>query len=245
MEASIRQLTDSKQALEYLSLKFLKTFGAGLRINVPKIEFGSELKAGFGAEFKTQLEFREINQYRSAMVKEIKKRKDQIAHFGDWSKTPAHDALVLLRMPRCSCFETMETADPDTGSASVVFYAGYEQDDSKNFVGMIGIREFTGPYLTDPDRRYTRNTGSEAFSALFGKEAEKPSRHKLFEEVATKLRISDWIGTQAFNAVALLNIIDFALDGPCPWTMVNIVYMVRDKHRDQKNRSFWNLLARR
>lgn len=93
------------------------------------------------------------------MIKEIKKRKAQIIDFNDWAKNPTNDAMVLLRLPQCSCFETMETADPQTGDSTVIFYAGYTQGDMKTFVGMIGIREFTGPYLTDPGRVYTRNTG--------------------------------------------------------------------------------------
>jgi len=231
MKTSIKELLDSKHGLEYLSLKALKMFGAGIKINIPKVEFGVEFKAGIGAEVKTQLEIGAINKYRSAMIREIKKRKAQIINFNEWSKAPINDALVLIRLSQCSCFETMETEDPETGDATVVFYAGYSQEEHHNFIGMIGIREFTGPYLIDPSRVYTKNTGNEAFYALFGKDSGKPSRHDLFREVAIKLQASDWVGTQTFNSIALVNIIDFDLNEPRPWTMANIVYMVRDKYR--------------
>lgn len=121
MKTSIKELLDSKHGLEYLSLKALKMFGVGIKIKLTKIEFGGGIKEVIGAEVKIQLEFEEINKYRSAMIKEIKKRKAQIINFSEWSKAPINDAWVLVRLSQCSCFETMETEDSETGDAKVVF----------------------------------------------------------------------------------------------------------------------------
>jgi hypothetical protein len=96
MKTTIKQLTNSKHALEYLSLKALKIFGAGRKTEIPKIDVGSEFKGVIGATIKAQLEITEINKHRSATVKVIKKRKREIFDFNDWSKAPANDALVLL-----------------------------------------------------------------------------------------------------------------------------------------------------
>ena len=130
MKTSIKELLDSKHSLEYLSLKALKMFGSGIKFKIAKIEFGGGIKEVIGAEVKIQLEFEAINRYRSAMIKEIKKRKAQIINFSEWAKAPINDALVLIRLSQCSCFETMETEDPPLSSLyfltiSAIFFSLY------------------------------------------------------------------------------------------------------------------------
>ncbi len=226
MTTTLKELSNDIHALEYLSLNALKTLKSGQSFKLSKREWGAELKFIAKAGMKEEYHIDDENRCRSDMIKNLEKSRKIIFNFTQWTENPKSDALMLVRIPACTC---IEETDPQTGIPTIVFYYGTPENNQKNiFMALIGIREFTGPYLTEPGRHYTRTTGSEAFKVLVGSQTGLSS-HEEFEMIVTKLKQKGHIETQTFNALGVINIVDYTIKGPEPWIVGNILFMVRDR----------------
>lgn len=227
MSTTLKELSNDLHALEYLSLNALKMLSAGQHSQLSKREFEVELKLVAKAGIKEEYLIEDANRYRSDMIKSLKKRKKIIFDLTQWTENPKSDALVLVRIPTCTC---IEETDPHTGIPTIVFYYGTPISIQKDvFMVLIGIREFTGRYLTEPDRPYSRTTGSEAFEVLVGSQKELSSRD-MYEMIVGRLKQQGHIEAQTFNALGVINTIDYMIEEPEPWILGNIIFMVRDRN---------------
>ncbi len=226
MSTTLKELYKKIHALEYLSLNALKMLGTGQRFQLSRTEFVAKLKAIAEVGVKTEYNIDNVSRYRSDMIKVLKKRKKVILDFPRWANNPQSDALVFVRIPTCICIEETDT---QTGIPTIVFYYGIPEDSRNNiFILLIGIREFTGRYLTEPDRPYTRTTGSEAFQILVGSQKDLSS-HEMYETMVAALKQKGQIQEQSFNALSVINIVDYSIKGQEPWLVGNIIFMVRDR----------------
>ena len=226
MATKLKELFDEVHALEYLSLNAIKMLATGRRIQVSKTEFEAKLKYIAQTGVKAEIHIENVNKHRNEMIGILKKNKKIILNFIQWLENPKNDALVLVRIPHCTC---IDDTDPKTGIPTIVFYYGSPENNKEDiFMVLIGIREFTGPHLSEPDRPYTRTTRSEAFQVLIGSQRELPP-HEMNEKIVNTLKQKGHVDTQSFNALGVINIVDYSIKGPIPWVLGNILFMVRDR----------------
>ncbi len=106
MSTTLKKLFHKDHALEYLSLDALKMLREGQRSILSKRTLEAGVNVGAKVGFKEEYDIKDSP--RSEMIENLGKRKKIIFNFEQWIENPKNDALVLVRIPACTCIEEMD-----------------------------------------------------------------------------------------------------------------------------------------